>query len=55
MADPLVSVEEIKQHASENDCWIVIDDVVWDITEFIPQHPGGNESKYLVNINIKIS
>jgi cytochrome b involved in lipid metabolism len=45
MAEKAVSVEEIKKHASEQDCWIVVDDVVWDITEFIPSHPGGNESK----------
>jgi L-lactate dehydrogenase (cytochrome) len=45
MADTLVSVEEIKKHASEQDCWIVVDDVVWDITDFIPSHPGGNESE----------
>jgi L-lactate dehydrogenase (cytochrome) len=45
MADKMVSMEEIQKHASEQDCWIVVDDVVWDITEFIPSHPGGNESK----------
>ena len=45
MEDRPVSVEEIKKHASEQDCWIVVDDVVWDITEFIPSHPGGNESE----------
>jgi len=45
MADRSVSIEEIKKHASEQDCWIVVDDVVWDITEFIPSHPGGNESE----------
>jgi cytochrome b involved in lipid metabolism len=46
MADENVSVEEIKKHATEQDCWIVVDDVVWDITEFIPSHPGGNESEW---------
>ncbi|PVI02309.1 hypothetical protein DM02DRAFT_641315 [Periconia macrospinosa] len=38
-----VSVEEIKQHASEDDCWIVVDGEVWDITEFAREHPGGSE------------
>ena len=51
MEDKPVSVEEIKKHASEQDCWIVVDDVVWDITEFIPSHPGGNESEcYLITL-----
>jgi L-lactate dehydrogenase (cytochrome) len=46
MADSVVTVEEIKKHSSEKDCWIVVNDVVWDITDFIPTHPGGNESRY---------
>jgi cytochrome b involved in lipid metabolism len=44
MAEPVVTIEEIKKHSSEKDCWIVVNDVVWDITDFIPSHPGGNES-----------
>ncbi|KAF1958873.1 hypothetical protein CC80DRAFT_441607 [Byssothecium circinans] len=43
MADATVSVEEIKKHSSAQDCWIVVDDVVWDITDFVPKHPGGPE------------
>lgn len=44
MVENTVSVEEIKAHSSEQDCWIVVDDVVWDITEFVPKHPGGKDS-----------
>ncbi|KAF2255081.1 hypothetical protein BU26DRAFT_527938 [Trematosphaeria pertusa] len=46
MADAIVPVEEIKAHSSENDCWIVVDDVVWDITDFVPSHPGGTDIIY---------
>jgi L-lactate dehydrogenase (cytochrome) len=46
MGDRTVSVEEIQNHSNEKDCWIVIDDVVWDITEFVPSHPGGADSTY---------
>jgi L-lactate dehydrogenase (cytochrome) len=46
MADPTVSVDEIKKHSSADDCWIVVDDVIWDITEFAPTHPGGSDSKF---------
>ena len=53
MEDRPVSVEEIKKHASEQDCWIVVDDVVWDITEFIPSHPGGNESECIQYLLLK--
>lgn len=42
--DTLVSVEEISKHNTPDDCWIVVDGKVWDITEFAPEHPGGGES-----------
>jgi cytochrome b involved in lipid metabolism len=45
MTGSVVTVEEIKKHSNEKDCWIVVNDVVWDITDFIPSHPGGNESE----------
>ena len=43
--EALLSVEEIKRHNSPDDCWIVVDGKVWDITDFAPEHPGGGESK----------
>ncbi|KAH7402266.1 FMN-dependent dehydrogenase-domain-containing protein [Phaeosphaeria sp. MPI-PUGE-AT-0046c] len=43
MAELILTIEEVKKHDKENDCWIVVNDVVWDITDFIPSHPGGNE------------
>jgi len=42
----LLSVEEISKHNTPEDCWIVVEDKVWDITEFAPQHPGSGQSKY---------
>jgi len=49
-ADTLLSVEEISKHNTLEDCWIVVDGKVWDMTEFAPEHPGGGQSecvKYL--------
>lgn len=37
-----LSWQEIKKHNNQNDCWIVIDQFVYDITPWIQQHPGGN-------------
>ncbi|TKA59767.1 hypothetical protein B0A49_10873 [Cryomyces minteri] len=37
----LVSVEDVQKHSSPEDCWIVVDGKVWDMTEFAPDHPGG--------------
>jgi L-lactate dehydrogenase (cytochrome) len=42
----LISVEEISKHKTPEDCWIVVDGKVWDMTEFAPEHPGGGESTH---------
>ncbi|CDS39482.1 cytochrome B5 [Echinococcus multilocularis] len=36
------SLEEVNKHNSENDCWIVIHDKVYDVSRFLDQHPGGD-------------
>jgi cytochrome b involved in lipid metabolism len=41
----LLSVEEISKHNTPEDCWIVVDGNVWDMTEFAPEHPGAPQSK----------
>lgn len=34
--------EEVKKHTSvANGLWIVIEGVVYDVTHFLPEHPGG--------------
>jgi len=37
----LITVTEVRKHRSPDDCWIVVEDEVWDATRFAPQHPGG--------------
>ncbi|KAI4162580.1 MAG: hypothetical protein LQ342_003811 [Letrouitia transgressa] len=41
----LLSAEQIAQHNTAKDLWIVIEDQVWDMTDFAPQHPGGAASE----------
>lgn len=36
----VVSKKELEQHNSPSDCWIAIKDKVYDVTNFIDQHPG---------------
>ena len=36
-----ITWEEISRHNSKDDCWVVVDNVVYDITAFLDEHPGG--------------
>jgi len=47
--DSLVPAEEftlgqVAEHAAADDCWVVIEGVVYDITNFASEHPAGSES-----------
>lgn len=41
MADTPRTWEEIRKHNKKNDCWVVVDNVVYDMTPFLDEHPGG--------------
>lgn len=36
-----IPLSEIAKHNTESDCWMVIRNCVYDVTEYIPYHPGG--------------
>lgn len=38
---PTFSWEEIKKHTEQEDCWIVVNKKVFDVTSFLKKHPGG--------------
>jgi len=38
---PLYSWEEVRKHNHAADCWVVIRQVVYDITSYVDKHPGG--------------
>lgn len=37
------SAEQVAEHSTQNNCWTIIDDGVYDITSYLPRHPGGDE------------
>ncbi|KDP41647.1 hypothetical protein JCGZ_16054 [Jatropha curcas] len=37
------TLSQVAQHKSNKDCWIVIDGRVIDVTNFLEEHPGGEE------------
>ncbi|XP_010277834.1 PREDICTED: cytochrome b5-like isoform X2 [Nelumbo nucifera] len=42
MEEPKVySLSEISRHTSNKDCWVLIKGKVYDVTDFLEEHPGG--------------
>ncbi|CAG9771826.1 unnamed protein product [Ceutorhynchus assimilis] len=41
--DREISLQEVEWHDSPKDCWIVIYDRVYDVTDFLDTHPGGED------------
>jgi cytochrome b involved in lipid metabolism len=35
------SLQEVSEHCLPNDCWIVLFDKIYDVTDFLSEHPGG--------------
>jgi len=40
----IIGWEELEQHNTDKSCWIAIEDKVYDVTEWIPNHPGGKSA-----------
>lgn len=40
-AAPAFTMDEVSAHATKEDCWLIIRDHVYDVTNMIGKHPGG--------------
>lgn len=38
---PVISLSEVAWHDTADNCWLAIEDFVYDCTEFLDSHPGG--------------
>ncbi|GFP87299.1 cytochrome b5 isoform a [Phtheirospermum japonicum] len=39
----LFTMEEAAQHNTNEDCWVVIDGKVYDVSSYLDEHPGGDD------------
>ncbi|CAJ2501014.1 Uu.00g038670.m01.CDS01 [Anthostomella pinea] len=43
MTDKIISAEEVIKHTTPESCWVVLYGNVYDVTSFLPSHPGGSK------------
>ena len=36
--------QEISKHNKDDDCWIIINNEVYNVTKFLDEHPGGKKA-----------
>ncbi len=39
-ADAAYSADEVARHRTADDCWMIIDAQVYDLSAYVPQHPS---------------
>jgi len=39
--DKVFAPSDVSSHDNYNDCWLIINNSVYDVTDFLGQHPGG--------------
>ncbi|CAL5188559.1 unnamed protein product [Lathyrus oleraceus] len=37
------TIQDASHHKTEDDCWIIVDGKVYDVTRYLEDHPGGDD------------
>lgn len=43
MGEKVITWLELKKHITKTDCWLLIEDKVFDVTPYLDEHPGGSD------------
>ncbi|KAG0504626.1 hypothetical protein KC19_N011300 [Ceratodon purpureus] len=43
MESVVYTLDDCLKHRDKEDCWIIIDGKVYDVSEFLEEHPGGDD------------
>lgn len=38
----MIDYEEVQKHNTKEDCWVIIHDKAYDVSDFVDEHPGGS-------------
>ena len=44
------TIDQVKQHATSSDCWVIVNGKVYDVTQFIFDHPGFHSFPIVENL-----
>jgi cytochrome b involved in lipid metabolism len=39
---PVFTLKDVAVHSTPTDCWVIVHGRVYDVSEFVPRHPGGS-------------
>lgn len=40
----MIDAADVAKHDSADSCWVIIEGHVYDVTDFLNEHPGGAQS-----------
>lgn len=47
---PVYSRQHVAEHSSKGDFWVIINDGVYNLTDYLSEHPGGEKSMHYLHV-----